>query len=81
MPKLVPYPTNFSVYLKVVQVGKHSTDDYFKWWNRTSETKVTCILLVVLESGANRFRVLKLSKCFQLQYMVIRNFDFMHFDS
>lgn len=73
MPGLVPYPTNFSVHLRVVREGKHLTDDYLKWQNRSRETKATCILLAVLESGANRFRVLKLSKYFQLQYMVIRN--------
>lgn len=73
MPGLVPYPTNLSVHLTVVQVGKHLTDGYFKWQNITRETKIAYILLAVLESGANRFRVLKLSKYFQLQYMVIRN--------
>lgn len=73
MPGLVPYPT-ISQSTSGGPGRKHLTDDYFNWQNKTRDTKVTWVLLVVLESGANRFRVLKLGTYFQLQYMVIRNF-------
>lgn len=57
----------------MVWIVKHLTDDNFKWQNRTRGTWVNCICSAMLELGVNRFRLLKLSKYFQSQYMVVRN--------